>query len=77
MTRTEAIAALDRIDQEAVALAARIKEWIPADPKRDDPTWEAHTFCGGVGANAKRAADALRRVVRQTMGEVEEEAEDE
>ncbi len=68
MDPTAIIAALDRIDQEAAALAAAISAMIPADPKRDDATWESHTCAGACSANAKRAADALRRVVRETMG---------
>ena len=68
MTPHTIIAALDRIDQEAAALAAQIKAMIPDSWPPNDPTWEAHTFTGGAGANAKRAADALRRAVRETMG---------
>ena len=63
LTPADIIAALDRIDQEAAALAAEIKRMIPADAIRDDPTWEAHTFIGGAGASAARAARAMRRAI--------------
>ena len=68
MNPAEIIASLDRIDQEAAALAAAIKAMIPEKPDRDDPTWESHTCAGACGANAKRCAAALRRAVRETMG---------
>ncbi len=60
-TLTAIIAALERMDTEAASMAAEVKAMIPESPGRDDPYWEAHTFLGGVGSSAKRAAAALRR----------------
>jgi len=68
MNPSAIIASLDRIDQEAAALAAQIKAMIPTDPRRDDPTWEAFNCIGGMGSSAAQAARALRRVEKEAMG---------
>jgi hypothetical protein len=59
---------LQRVENEARALAQQLTPYLPADPSRDDLTVEAQNRAYGAAAELMRARRALNAAVKEAIG---------